>query len=119
MNRFYQWMSAQKWLYEMAKTIIANRIVCEHNMLWPAYLLDRGWVEDIDSGMFYEKSENSKQRIWVKFYGIGQNQKVTHYYKVFYGDNKQLIALESTVEWFEVFYMLSHGKRGRYERARV
>jgi len=43
----------------------------------------------------------------------------SHYYRVWHSSKLTFIALESSVEWFELYYLLAHGDNGRYELAGI
>jgi hypothetical protein len=109
MKRFTEWLCKKKWAYNYAVKLIANRIVHCQNQLTPEYLKSKGWVEE--SGYWVEPGKKSRDKIWIQF--------EHHYYRVFHGAERTFIALESKIEWFEVYYLLSHGDHGRYKLAGI
>ena len=106
---FIKWMSSQNWIYNLAVKLIANRIVHGQNQLTPKYLLDRGWIEE--DGFFVEPNIKDRDKIWIQF--------ENHYFRIWHGKERIFIGLESKVEWFENYYLLSHGDNGRYELAGI
>lgn len=104
-----KWMSGKNWFYAFALKLIANRIVHHGQRLTPEYLLSRGWVEQ--DGDFVEPDVKDRDKIWITF--------ENHYYRVWHGKNRTFIGLESTVEWFENYFLLAHGDNGRYKLAGV
>jgi len=102
-----------KWLYKLAKKFLAKRLVHSENRLTNGYLLTRGWIPKIDTvrGKTFYCEPNMKGRdvIYIDF--------EAHYYRVWHSEAKTFIALESSIEWFELYYLLAHGDNGRYELA--
>jgi hypothetical protein len=90
-------ISKQKWAYNLAQRIIANKIIHHSCKLTPEYLINNGWVED-DDGYYSEPNIKDRDKVWVIFYGS--------FYKVWYGSGKTFIAKESSKEWFEQYYLL-------------
>lgn len=85
----------KSWIYQKAIKVVAKRIVKEQNLLTPEYLLERGWVKE---GIWYVEPEvKDRDKIWIGF--------ENHYYMVWHGSDKTFIALESKVEWFELYYL--------------
>lgn len=85
----------KEWIYRQAIKVVAKRIVKEQNLLTPQYLIERGWVKE--GNYFIEPNIKDRDKIWVEF--------ENHYFRVWHGANKTFIALESKVEWFELYYL--------------
>lgn len=88
-------------LYKLALKAIAKRIIHSTTPLTPEYLKERGWVlEERSLGLPYwhEPNIKSRDRIWVEFQD--------GYYRLFQGQDKTFIALESSQEWFDAYYLL-------------
>ena len=101
--------SIKSWIYRQAIKVIAKRIVKDSNLLTPQYLLERGWVEK--DGYYTEPNMKDRDLITIQF--------ESHYYRVWHSSKLTFIALESSVEWFELYYLLAHGDNGRYELAGI
>ena len=109
MKKLLKKAASINWIYRLAIAIFANRIVHCQNLLTPEYLEKRGWIKD---GLYYvEKDIKDRDKIWIQF--------DAHYFRVWKGKEQTFIGLESKVEWFELFYLLSHGDNGRYDLANV
>jgi len=109
MKNLKKLLSSKKWIYKLALSIICNRIVHEQNLLTPEYLIEKGWIEE--NGYYFEPNIKDRDKIWIQF--------ENHYFRVWHGKEKTFIALESKLEWFEVYFLLAHGDNGRYELANV
>lgn len=110
MKNLIKWLSAKQWIYNLAVKLIANRIVHGQNRLTRDYLMSKGW--DLEDGKYWvEKGIKGRDKIWIEF--------ENHYYRVWHGKERTFIALESSLEWFENYYLLTHGDNGRYELAGV
>jgi len=107
--RLIKWISMKDFIYKLSLSVVANRIVHGEHRLTPQYLTDRGWI--YKDGYFIESQIKNRDKIWIQF--------EHHYYRVWHGPNRTFIGLESTVEWFENYYLLIHGDNGRYELAGV
>lgn len=109
MKKIIRKLSENRWFFDLALKIVANRIVHCQNLLTPEYLEARGWIKD---GLYWvEPDIKDRDKIWIQF--------DAHYFRVWKGKEQTFIGLESKVEWFELFYLLSHGDNGRYELANV
>ena len=95
--------------YKEAVEVIAKAIVHSKNRLTPEYLMERNWVEE--NGYYIEPNIKDRDRISISF--------EHHYYRVWHGGDRTFFALESSIEWFELYYLLSHGDRGRYRLAGI
>ena len=102
---FFKAISNIGWIYRLAVKIIANRIVHKSARLTTEYLIQSGWTEE--DGYYSEPNIKERDRIWIKFEG--------HFYRAYYGRYKTFIALETSLEWFNLFYLLAHPDNGRYE----
>jgi hypothetical protein len=110
MKRFIQWLSLKNWAYKLAVKLIANRIVHGQNRLTRDYLMLKGW--DLEDGKYWvEPNIKDRDKIWIEF--------ENHYYRVWHGKERTFITLESSLEWFENYYLLAHGDNGRYKLAGV
>jgi len=98
-----------KWLFKLAKKVIAINIVKHGTQLTPQHLIERGWVEE--NGYYIEPNIKDRDRISISF--------GSYYYRVWHSSKRTFIALESTVEWFELYYLLAHGDNGRYKLAGI
>ena len=101
--------SIKSWIYRQAIKVIAKRIVKDSNLLTPQYLLEHGWAEK--DGYYTEQNMKDRDLITIQF--------ESHYYRVWHSSKLTFIALESSVEWFELYYLLAHGDNGRYELAGI
>ena len=102
------------WILKLATIFIAKRLIHSNNRLTPRYLLSKGWVmsEGInDRIMYVEPNIKDRDRVSISF--------ENHYYRVWHSDKEIFIALESTVEWFEMYYLLIHPDNGRYKLANI
>jgi hypothetical protein len=95
----------KKWLYNFSKKIIFRRIVLDDNLLTPNYLENKGWVKD--GNTWTEPNVKQRDKIWIEF--------ENHYFRCFIGKDKTFVGLESSEEWFDMFYLLLHGDNGRYD----
>lgn len=102
-------------IYKFAIKIIAKRLVYSKKVLTPGYLLAKGWIPKPDvvrNKTFYcEPNMKGRDVIFIDF----ENS----YYRVWHSEAKTFIALESTIEWFELYYLLAHGDNGRYTLAGI
>jgi hypothetical protein len=107
---FIKWMSNKKWAYQLSIKLIALRIVNSKTPLTKEYLILKGWI--LEDGIFWvEKEVKERDKIRIQF--------ESHYYRVWHGENKTFIALESSLEWFENYYLLIHSDNGRYKLAGI
>lgn len=97
------------WLFKKAIKIIALNLVKYSNPLTPEYLIKRGWIEQ--DGHYFEPNVKDVNRIYIRF---GNN-----WYSVTHGSKKTYITIESSIEWFENYYLLAHGDNGRFELAGI
>jgi len=96
-------------MLRLAKIIIARHIVRSPTKLTPEYLTKRGWIEQ--DGYFFEPGLKDRDRISISF---DQNT-----YRVWHSNKLTFIAMESSVEWFDIYYLMAHPDNGRYELANV
>lgn len=103
------------WLYKKAITVIAINIVNYGNKLTPDYLIKKGWVSEYDEirckTYYCEPNMKDRDVVYIEF--------ESHYYRVWHSSAKTFIALESTIEWFENYYLIIHGDNGRYKLAGI
>lgn len=96
-------------IYSVAVKLIATRIIWSNELLTPNYLEGKGWVKE---GKYYvEPMVKGRDKVWVHF--------EEHYYRVFHGENKTFISLQSRKEWFDNYYLLVCDNDRRYELAGV
>ena len=91
------------WLYKFAIKVIAINIVKYGNQLTPEYLIKKGWIEQ--DGYYIESNMKDRDLVSISF--------EAHYYRVWHSSKRTFIALESTIEWFENYYLIIHGDNGR------
>ena len=109
---FFKAISNIGWIYRLAVKIIANRIVHEKERLTPEYLIQKGWIKDKEhKNFYYEPEVKERYKIWVEF------DDHDFSFRVYYGRNKTFIALEKSLEWFNMFYLLAHADNGRNKLA--
>ena len=108
-QNFIKWMSNKSWIYRLSMKLIANRIVWGNNILTPKYLLDRGFIEQ--DGFYFEPEIKDRDLITIQF--------EHHHYRVWHSKNKTFIALKSSIEWFETYYLLVHDSDKIFELAGV
>jgi hypothetical protein len=97
------------WIYNKAIKIIATRLVNSRELLTPQYLTKRGWVEK--DGYYTEFGVKNRDLITIQF--------ENHFYRVWHSDKLTFIAIENSIEWFEMYYLLIHIDNARYELAGV
>ena len=97
------------WLYKFAIKVIAINFVKHGNQLTPEYLLNKGWIEQ--DGYYIEPNMKDRDLVSISF--------ESHYYRVWHSSKRTFIALESTIEWFENYYLIIHGDNGRYQLAGI
>jgi|TARA_Y100000310_G_scaffold169451_2_gene169511 hypothetical protein len=99
----------RNWIYRLARKVIAKHIIKHGRTLHPNDLIKLGWVEK--DGYYTEPNIKDRDRITIQF--------ENHYYRVWHSADKTFIALESTYEWFEMYYLLIHSDNGIYELAGI
>ena len=102
------------WIFKLVMTFIAKRLVHSSNKLTPQYLLSKGWImqEGNDDRVLYvEENMKDRDRVTISFSGNG--------YVVRHSDKRLFIAAETSLEWFEMYYLLIHPDNGRYELAGI
>lgn len=109
MNKLIKWISSKKWGYKLATRILANRIVFSKKLLTRDYLHSKGW--EAEGKYWTQKDVKDRYKIWIEF----ENGN----YRVWHGKEKTFIALESRLEWFEIYYLMLHGDNGRFELAGI
>lgn len=92
-------------LFKLIKKFLSKRFVHSNNRLTPKYLFSNGWIEK--DGYYFEPNIKDRDRISITF--------EHHFYRVWHSDKLTFIALESTLEWFELYYLMSHPDNGRYD----
>ena len=99
----------KNYIYKFSVKSIMKRMVLDQNLLKPIHLKEMGWVKEGTS--WIEPNVKYRDKIWIDF--------ENHYFRVYHGKNKTFIALESKLEWFEMYYLLMHGDNGRYDLAGI
>lgn len=84
------------WLFKLALKFIGKRLVWSENYLTPEYLLGLGWIEK--DGYYFEPAIKDRDRISIQF--------EYHYYRIFHSEKMIFIALETKIEWFELYLLL-------------
>lgn len=97
------------WLFKKAIKVIALNLVKYGNPLTPEYLLKRGWIEK--DGFYFEPNVKERDQINIRF--------ENHYYYVSHSNKHTYFATESSIEWFENYFLLAHGDNGRFELAGI
>ena len=108
-NKFYN------WIFKLVMTFIAKRLVHSSNKLTPEYLLSKGWIISFDEvrkkSFYIEDDVKDRDLISVEFDGNG--------YRVWHSEKRTFIAAETSLEWFELYYLLIHPDNGRYKLAGI
>ena len=65
MKKVLRFLSSKKWIYKLALSVIANRIVHSQNLLRPDYLIAKGWIEE--DGFYFEPNTKDRDKIWIQF----------------------------------------------------
>lgn len=89
------------WSYKLGLKLIAQRIIHSTTPLTPEYLKEKGWVlaESLTSpNCWVEPNIKERDAIRVEFQ--------SNYYRVWQGQDRTFIALESSQEWFDAYYLL-------------
>lgn len=104
-----------KWIFKLAMTFIAKRLVHSSNKLTISYLISNGWVTEYDEVrkkiFFTEPNIKDRDRVSIEFDGNG--------YRVWHSEKITFIASETSLEWFEMYYLLIHPDNGRYKLAGI
>jgi hypothetical protein len=108
-QKFITWLCKQEWAYKLSKRLIANRIIRGDSYLTPQYLIDRGWIEE--NGFYIEPNMKDRDRIYISF--------EPNIFRVWHSDKKTFIAAESSIEWFEIYYLIIHPDNGIYKLAGI
>lgn len=96
-----------RWSYKYFLTLIADLLIHSDEHLTPEHLEANGWT----SG-FVNESSDDKRIFWYQP-NIKERDRVSiefadtlAYYRVFHGENRTFIALESSIEWLELYLLL-------------
>jgi len=108
-------IKCNKLRYAVGVRLLAISIVYSYKLLTPDYLIVRGWVEESDN-CYSEPNVKDRDKITIEF----EKDKGNYFYRVYHSKNKTFVALESSVEWFELYYsiILMHNEE-RYNLAGV
>lgn len=101
----------KNYIYNLAKKIIVKRIVHGENRLTEQYLLDKGWIKE--DGFYIEPNIKDRDRISIRF------DEPNYVYTVWHSSARTFIACETSIEWFEMYYLLAHPDNGRYKIAGI
>ena|SRR5690606_32000696 len=102
-------LSSINWVYILAVKVIANRVVRSDTKLTPQHLESLGWINE--NGFYIEPNIKERDKIWIQF--------EHHYYRVYHGERKTFISLQSRKEWFDTYYWLIGDSSLRYALAGV
>jgi hypothetical protein len=101
----------KNFIYNAVIKVIAKRLVYNQNSLTPDYLIKRGWITEFDEvrqkTYYVESGIKSRDMISVEF--------EAHYYRIWHGKERVFVALESSKEWFDIYYLMMHGDNGRHD----
>ncbi len=89
---------------------IARRIIIGNNPLTEDFLKEKGFFHIGDS-LWTQKNLKERDLIWVQLCG--------NYYRIFHGPQKTFISLESSKEWFELYYMMIIDEHKFYEMSGI
>lgn len=107
----FKFISFKELAYHLAKKVLAYRFIYSNKKLTAQYLINKlDFVVDED-GYWHDKDSKDECKIWIKF----DEGQYHGYYRLYYGANKTFIESNDTLEWFEMFYFISHKDRGRYD----
>lgn len=75
-------------------------MVTKGTQLNSGHLLKAGWtIEEKDGKKYFIESQiKSRDKVWIEF--------EHHYYRVWHGDNRAFIALESSLEWLQMYLFI-------------
>lgn len=94
----------KKLIYKIAVKIIAKRLVWSNEILTPEYLFAKGWVTEYDSirekHYIVEPNIKGRDKVSIEF----EAGKI--WYRVWHGKDRTFIALDSSIEWFEMYMLL-------------
>lgn len=103
------------WLFSLLLKRIAKTIVYSENKLTRGYLESKGWIPKFDSNLqktfWFEEGLKERDTIWIDF--------ETNSYRIWHGKDKTYITSATSIEYFEIYYLMAHGDNGRYELAGV
>lgn len=95
-------------IYKLAFNVVAKKIVNSTTRLTHEYLLSIGWISEFDEvrgkTFYVEPNIKDRDKVSVEF--------ENHYYRVWHGENRTFVALESSVEWLQLhlFLLDKHNK---------
>ena len=90
-----------KIAFHIAASLLRVSIGRSTSGLTPSHLIKRGFVASDEGGRaFYEPNVKGRDRVTVVF--------EREYYRVYHSDAMIFVALESSREWFDAYYMLIH-----------
>lgn len=110
-SKFFVFICKMSVVKHFCRKIISYRIVWLNESLTHDYLIKKGFV--LKDGYYIEPNVKSKYAIRITFHDNGSH------YKVSVGESDKVIAVESSVEWFELFYLLHHPDNGRFYLADI
>ena len=92
----------ENFLYKFAVNQVKNKIIRSHSTLTADYLICKGWITEYDeiSGKTFYVEPDIKDRDKVSL------EFENHYYRVWHGRDRTFIALESSIEWLELYLLL-------------
>jgi hypothetical protein len=103
------------WIFSLALTFIAKRIVWNTEPLTPEYLLELGWIEKAGMnnpayGWYFEPNVKDRDTISIKF--------ERGYYRVYHGPDKTFIDVQSSKHWLLTYLFLLDTKE-HYKKAGI
>lgn len=106
--KHFTWFLENESAFKTSLRVICKRITNSNHIMTSDYLIKKGWIYD-DEGYYYEDGIKDEYLIYIKFY---DEELPTHGYKVCIGKNKTFFSNSTTIEWFELFYLLQHRDNG-------
>lgn len=94
----------KKLIYKIAFKIIAKRLCCNETQLTPEYLFEKGWIPELDlvrnKTFIVEPNIKDRDKVSIEF-EAGKSR-----YRVWHGKERTFIALETSIEWIEMYMLL-------------
>lgn len=81
-------------LLKIAIKVLYWLIFSKGTQLKPEHLIAAGWKQDL-KGFFVEPFIKDRDKVWIQF--------EHSYYRVYHSENKTFIALETNIEWLQVY----------------
>ncbi len=88
--------------YELAIKVIAKTLQESETKLQPIHLSERGWIKEYDAvrqkEYYVESNIKDRDKVSIEF--------ENHYYRVWHGKDRTFIALETSIEWLQLYLLL-------------